>query len=137
MKKLFLLAISFIFYITSAKAEWTGDNAEGMLSGVIINQVHTGQFNASPYFCLEGVQGDNNNIKACLLKNDSKWHPSFELFYLQTMYYYTTKEPVRLYYEPNVWSDSGFKTSLTSNALVGYSTCKEELCFGPDRKVRN
>ncbi|EFC2366332.1 subtilase cytotoxin subunit B [Escherichia coli] len=137
MKKIFILSLSVLFFITPAKAEWTGDKTEGMFSKVLINKIHTGQFNSSPYFCLEGKQDENTTIKACLLKRDSKWYPSFDTLYSQTMYYYTTKERVRLYYEPNVWSDSGFKKALTSNALVGYSTCKEEVCFGPKRERSN
>ncbi|BDI50705.1 subtilase cytotoxin subunit B [Escherichia coli] len=134
MKVWSALFLSMLVFTSPAKAEWTGDKTEGMYSEVMINKIHTGQFNSSPYFCLEAEQSEDKTIKACLLRNDSKWHPSFDTLYLQTMYFYTTGERIRLYYEPNVWNNEDFKKSLTSNALVGYSTCKEEACFGPIRE---
>ncbi|EFG2988143.1 subtilase AB5 cytotoxin subunit B, partial [Escherichia coli] len=50
-------------------------------------------------------------------------------------YFYTTGQLVRIYYEPGVWTYPPFVKALTSNALVGLSTCATSTeCFGPDRK---
>ncbi|MCF4029297.1 subtilase family AB5 toxin binding subunit, partial [Escherichia coli] len=49
--------------------------------------------------------------------------------------FYTTGQLVRIYYEPGVWTYPPFVKALTSNALVGLSTCATSTeCFGPDRK---
>ena len=117
-----------------AYAEWTGDKTEGMISEVVIDKIHSGQFNQSAYFCIEGTKSDGHTIRACQLQSDSYWLKSFDLMYSQSMYYYSTGQLVRVYYKPNVWTHSGFVNSLTSNALIGYSTCVRGSCFGPDRK---
>ncbi|MFJ2997528.1 subtilase family AB5 toxin binding subunit [Raoultella planticola] len=134
MKKAIISLCFLLSFSGVAHAEWTGDKTEGMISHVVIKELHTGQFNGSPYFCLEGENKSGGVIKACQLKNDSKWLHSFELLYNQTMYYYSTGQLIRVYYEPRVWNNPSFANSLTSNVLVGYSTCTSTNCFGPDRK---
>ncbi len=54
-------------------AEWTGDARDGMFSGVVITQFHTGQIDNKPYFCIEGKQSAGSSISACSMKNSSVW----------------------------------------------------------------
>ncbi|EJZ7014690.1 subtilase cytotoxin subunit B [Salmonella enterica] len=134
MKKVILFIVFSLFSVNSALAEWTGDHAEGMYSNVIINKFHTGQISSQPYFCIEAFK-TSSNIKACLIKNTTVWGASYGTLYDQALYYYTTGQSVRVYYAPGVWTYSPFVSALTSNALVGLSTCEPDACFGPNREV--
>ncbi|MFS8929398.1 subtilase family AB5 toxin binding subunit [Escherichia coli] len=134
MKKSFISIFLLLSSTGVAYADWTGDKEEGMVSEVVINKLHSGQFNNSAYFCVEGVKSDGYTIRACQLSNDSYWSTSFDLMYNQSMYFYSTGQLVRIYYKPNVWNNPDFMKSLTSNVLIGYSTCVPGSCFGPDRK---
>lgn len=118
-----------------AFAEWTGDKTEGMISNVVIQKIHTGQIDRSPYFCILGTKKDGGVISACQNKGQSIWKESFDMLYNQVMYYYSTGQQVRVYYSPKEWHFKPFTDSLTSNVLVGLSTCESETsCYGPDRK---
>ncbi|MDM3448010.1 subtilase family AB5 toxin binding subunit [Citrobacter sp. Cb027] len=129
-----MLCFSFMS-VTPAFAEWTGDKKDGMVSNVIIKKVHTGQIDRSPYFCFFGTKRDGANISACQIKTQSVWKESFDMLYNQVMYYYSTGQQVRVYYAPNNWHFKPFTDSLTSNVLVGLSTCESEAhCYGPERK---
>ncbi|HFS3200224.1 TPA: subtilase AB5 cytotoxin subunit B [Escherichia coli] len=136
IKKFFVCAgVMGCLSLNPAMAEWTGDARDGMFSGVVIDQFHTGQIDNNPYFCIEGKQPGGSSIRACSMKNSSVWGPSFSTLYNQALYFYTTCQLVRIYYEPGVWTYPPFVKALTSNALVGLSTCATSTeCFGPDRK---
>lgn len=43
MRYLLSLSVFLIVSLNPAFAEWTGDNVEGMHSGMIINKFHSGQ----------------------------------------------------------------------------------------------
>ncbi|EIM4579706.1 subtilase AB5 cytotoxin subunit B, partial [Escherichia coli] len=92
----------------------TGDARDGMFSGVVIDQFHTGQIDNNPYFCIEGKQPGGSSIRACSMKNSSVWGPSFSTLYNQALYFYTTGQLVRIYYEPGVWTYPPFVKALTS-----------------------
>lgn len=135
--KLLLGSILFcsLFSATPAFAEWTGDKVDGMVSSVTINKIHVGQIDGSPYFCFSATTNTGSTTSACQVKSQSNWKSSFDMFYNQVMYYYSTGQKVRVYYEPYVWSYEPFTESLSSNVLVGLSTCESDTqCYGPERK---
>ncbi|MBV7133659.1 subtilase cytotoxin subunit B [Escherichia coli] len=118
-----------------AHAEWTGDKAEGMVSNVTIKNIHVGQIDRSPYFCFSATKDSNSTISACQIKTQSIWKESYDTLYNQVMYFYSTGQQVRVYYAPGAWTYKPFKDSLTSNVLVGLSTCESDTsCYGPERK---
>lgn len=129
-----LIIASVMLASNSVLAEWTGDQAEGMVSNVVISKIHVGQIEGSPYFCLYATKTDGE-IQACQVKEKSVWKASFDLFYNQVMFYYSTGQQVRIYYSPGEWTHSSFVAALTSNVLVGISTCESpSSCYGPPRQ---
>lgn len=116
-------------------AEWTGDSSVNYYSDEIVSDFHVGQFNRSAYFFIKTVKksGGGTPIIACALSNDSKWIPSFKTMLEQARHFYITKQSIRVYVEPNVWSNKRFIEALSSNALVGLSSCSASECFGPGR----
>lgn len=133
MKKQLFVIITLLLS-PFVRAEWTGDKAEGMHSNMVISNFHTGQIDGAPYFCIEGRKPDQS-AKYCSIKGRSRWGASYATFYDQAMYYYTTGQKVRIFYEPNVWTYDQFVNMLSSNALVGFSTCEShDKCFDVERK---
>ncbi|HEA8350439.1 TPA: subtilase cytotoxin subunit B [Escherichia coli] len=136
LKSLFVvLFISFNAY-ANGDDDWTGGKKYGMYSDVTIKDIHTGVVDANPYFCVEVVKTELN-VKACLVRGYSIWSSAFETFYNQAMYYYSTGQKIRLYYNPNTWTHPDF-SKITQNAIAGFSTCStDDYCFGPERKPSN
>ncbi|ALP46900.1 subtilase family AB5 toxin binding subunit [Escherichia coli] len=113
--------------------DWTGGNKNGMYSDVIIKDIHTGVVDLKPYFCVE-VAKTGLDFKACLVRGYSVWSGAYDTFYNQAMYYYSTGQKIRLYYDSRTWSHAGF-AQITQNAIAGFSTCSsDDYCFGPARK---
>ncbi|WP_096975621.1 subtilase family AB5 toxin binding subunit [Escherichia coli] len=132
---LFVAICFFLSFNASADNEWTGSKKDGMYSEVVIQDVHTGVVDSKPYFCIKAVKTDVN-LSACLVSGYSIWSPAFDTFYNQAMYYYSTGQKIRVYYEPNIWKHKEF-SKITTNAIAGFSTCFiEDQCFGPDRKPK-
>lgn len=116
--------------------DWTGAKKEGMYSDVTIKDIHTGVVDSNPYFCVEVVK-QGLDFKACLVRGYSVWSGAFDIFYNQAMYYYSTGQKIRLYYNPYTWSHPGF-AQITQSAIAGFSTCStDDYCFGPARKPSN
>ncbi|EFE2080357.1 subtilase cytotoxin subunit B [Escherichia coli] len=134
MFRFLLVALCFsLSFNASADSEWTGAKKDGMYSEVVIQDIHTGMVDSKPYFCIKAVKTEVN-LSACLVSGYSIWSPAFDTFYNQAMYYYSTGQRVRVYYEPNIWKHEEF-SKITTNAIAGFSTCfKEDQCFGPERK---
>lgn len=134
VKNLFVLFFLSTFCISSyADDDWTGAKKDGMYSDVTIRDIHTGVVDSKPYFCVEVVKSDLDT-KACLVLGYSIWSNAFDTFYNQAMYYYSTGQKIRLYYEPNTWTHPDF-SKITTNSIAGFSTCSsDDYCFGPDRK---
>ncbi|HFJ2070525.1 TPA: subtilase family AB5 toxin binding subunit [Salmonella enterica] len=120
----------------SSWAEWTGDSSVVYYSDEVISGFHVGQFKIGTYFCIKTVKksGGGTPIIACAISNDSKWMSSFNNMLEQARYFYITGQSIRVYVEPNVWNNKSFKAALSSNALVGLSSCSAASeCFGPVR----
>ncbi|HIH1547779.1 TPA: subtilase family AB5 toxin binding subunit [Salmonella enterica] len=117
----------------SSWAEWTGDSSIGYCSDEVISDFHVGQFNLGTYFCIKTVKklGGGTPVIACAISNDSKWLASFNTMLEQARHFYITGQSIRVYVEPNVWNNKSFKAALSSNALVGLSSCSASECFGP------
>ncbi|MCB7132137.1 subtilase family AB5 toxin binding subunit [Salmonella enterica subsp. enterica serovar Hillegersberg] len=75
--------------------------------------------------------GGGAPVVACAISNDSKWLASFNTMLEQARHFYITGQSIRVYFEPNVWNNKSFKAALSSNALVGLSSCSASECFGP------
>ncbi|ENZ1851209.1 TPA: subtilase family AB5 toxin binding subunit [Salmonella enterica] len=138
MKKIFsVCALLIAAFPWSSWAEWTGDSSINYYSDEVITGFHVGQYNSSEYFCIKTVKqsGGGTPIIACALSKQSKWLPSFFNTMLeQARYFYSTGQSIRVYVEPNVWTDRSFVAALSSNALVGLSSCSSTSeCFGPVR----
>lgn len=123
----------------SSWAEWTGDSDIGYYSDMVISGFHVGQYRSSAYFCIKAVKksGEGPPVIACALSNQSKWYLSFNAMLVQARYFYTTGKSIRVYVEPNVWTDQSFVKALSSNALVGLSSCNTSNtseCFGPMKR---
>ncbi|HEC7070415.1 TPA: subtilase cytotoxin subunit B [Salmonella enterica subsp. enterica serovar Saintpaul] len=119
----------------SSWAQWTGDSSIGYFSDEVISGFHVGQFNIGTYFCIKTVKksGGGTPVIACAISNDSKWLHSFNTMLEQARHFYTTGQSIRVYVEPNVWNNKYFKAALSSNALVGLSSCSASECFGPGK----
>ncbi|MEW9028375.1 subtilase family AB5 toxin binding subunit [Salmonella enterica] len=134
MKKIFsVCALLITAWPLSSWAEWTGDSSINYYSDEVISDFHVGQFNRSAYFCIKTVKksGEGTPIIACALSHDSKWIPSFNIMLEQARNFYITGHSIRVYVQPNVRSNKSFIEALSSNALVGLSSCSTSECFGP------
>ncbi|EDI6983372.1 subtilase cytotoxin subunit B [Salmonella enterica] len=137
MKKIFSVCALLIAACPwSSWAKWTGDSSINYYSDEVITGFHVGQYHGSEYFCIKTVKkpgvGGGTPIIACALSKQSKWLPSFfDIMLEQARYFYGTGQSIRVYVEPNVWIDKSFVAALSSNALVGLSSCSTSECFGP------
>ncbi|EKO0247359.1 subtilase cytotoxin subunit B [Salmonella enterica] len=136
MKKIFsVCALLITACPLSSWAEWTGDSSINYYSDEVISDFHVGQYHSSAYFCIKTVKksGEGTPVIACAISNDSKWRPSFNTMLEQARHFYITGQSIRVYVEPNVWNNQSFKAALSSNALVGLSSCSASECFGPGK----
>ncbi|ECG8589180.1 subtilase cytotoxin subunit B [Salmonella enterica subsp. salamae] len=135
MKKVISLCALLAVCPLRSWAEWTGDSSINYFSDEVISDFHVGQFYSSAYFCIkvDKKQGGGTPVVACALSNDSKWIPSFNTMLEQARYFYITGQSIRVYVEPNVWSNQSFVNAFSTNALVGLSSCSASECFGPVR----
>ncbi|EOI6842021.1 subtilase family AB5 toxin binding subunit [Salmonella enterica] len=134
MKKIFSVCALLIAACPwSSWAEWTGDSSINYYSDEVITDFHVGQYNSSEYFCIKTVikLGGGTPVISCALSKQSKWLPSFFNMLEQARYFYSTGQSIRVYVEPNVWTDRSFVAAFSSNALVGLSSCSSSECFGP------
>lgn len=133
MKKvLSILLTTFVFFSGAVKAEWTGDVANDFYSNAVITDMHVGQIDQSPYFCIKAQINNNETISACSIQKQSIWGHSYETLFSQARFFYSTGQKIRLYVKSNVWTYDKFYSVFTRNALVGLSTCaNNNTCFGP------
>ncbi|EAM9431741.1 subtilase cytotoxin subunit B [Salmonella enterica subsp. diarizonae] len=125
----------------SSWAEWTGDSSINYYSDEVISDFHVGQYHSSAYFCIKTVKksGEGTPVIACAFEKESKWHPSFNTMLGQARHFYIIGQTIRVYVEPNTWTDQSFVNAFSSNALVGLSSCSTDStdstgsteCFGP------
>lgn len=124
-----------------AHADWTGDPDTKYWSGVVIKRVAVGQIDGHEYFCIEFTNTTTTINKACASSNPNMkdnssipWASSYDGFYKQAMYYYSTGKPVRVHYGENVWKFEKFVALYGANHIRGFSSCLENErvnCFGP------
>ncbi|MBA3111423.1 subtilase cytotoxin subunit B [Salmonella enterica] len=116
-----------------ASAEWTGDNTNAYYSDEVISEVHVGQIDTSPYFCIKTVKanGSGTPVVACAISKQSIWAPSFKELLDQARYFYSTGQSVRIHVQKNIWAYPLFVNTFSANALVGLSSCSATQCFGP------
>ncbi|MCQ7076994.1 subtilase family AB5 toxin binding subunit, partial [Salmonella enterica] len=69
-----------LIYSFNASAEWTGDNTNAYYSDEVISELHVGQIDTSPYFCIKTVKanGSGTPVVACAVSKQSIWAPSFK-----------------------------------------------------------
>ncbi|ECH9490475.1 subtilase cytotoxin subunit B [Salmonella enterica subsp. enterica] len=117
----------------SSWADWTGDSSISYYSDEVISDFHVGQYNSSAYFCIKTVKksGEGTPVIACAFEKASAWLPSFNTMLEQARNFYMTGHSIRVYVEPRTWIDKFFVKALSSNALVGLSSCSTSECFGP------
>lgn len=122
-----------LIYSFNASAEWTGDNTNAYYSDEIISELHVGQIDTSPYFCIKTVKanGSGTPVVACAIAKQSIWAPSFKELLDQARYFYSTGQSVRIHVQKNIWTYPLFVNTFSANALVGLSSCSATQCFGP------
>ncbi|EMY1264207.1 subtilase cytotoxin subunit B [Salmonella enterica] len=117
----------------NASAEWTGDKTNAYYSDEVISELHVGQIDTSPYFCIKTVKanGSGTPVVACAVSKQSIWAPSFKELLDQARYFYSTGQSVRIHVQKNIWTYPLFVNTFSANALVGLSSCSATQCFGP------
>ncbi|EJX2225366.1 subtilase cytotoxin subunit B [Salmonella enterica] len=122
-----------LIYSFNASAEWTGDKTNVYYSDEVISELHVGQIDTSPYFCIKTVKanGSGTPVVACAVSKQSIWAPSFKELLDQARYFYSTGQSVRIHVQKNIWTYPLFVNTFSANALVGLSSCSATQCFGP------
>lgn len=122
-----------LIYSFNASAEWTGDNTNAYYSDEVISELHVGQIDTSPYFCIKTVKanGSGTPVVACAVSKQSIWAPSFKELLDQARYFYSTGQSVRIHVQKNIWTYPLFVNTFSANSLVGLSSCSATQCFGP------
>ncbi|EOG4064263.1 typhoid-like toxin S-CDT binding subunit PltB [Salmonella enterica] len=122
-----------LIYSFNASAEWTGDKTNAYYSDEVISELHVGQIDTSPYFCIKTVKanGSSTPVVACAVSKQSIWAPSFKELLDQARYFYSTGQSVRIHVQKNIWTYPLFVNTFSANALVGLSSCSATQCFGP------
>lgn len=122
-----------LIYSFNASAEWTGDKTNAYYSDEVISELHVGQIDTSPYFCIKTVKanGSGTPVVACAVSKQSIWAPSFKELLDQARYFYSTGQSVRIHVQKNIWTYLLFVNTFSANALVGLSSCSATQCFGP------
>ncbi|EBN8630137.1 subtilase cytotoxin subunit B [Salmonella enterica subsp. enterica serovar Johannesburg] len=120
-------------YSFNASAEWTGDKTNAYYSDEVISELHVGQIDTGPYFCIKTVKANGCGIPvvACAVSKQSIWAPSFKELLDQARYFYSTGQSVRIHVQKNIWTYPLFVNTFSANALVGLSSCSATQCFGP------
>ncbi|EGT1134406.1 subtilase cytotoxin subunit B [Salmonella enterica] len=122
-----------LIYSFNASAEWTGDKTNAYYSDEVISELHVGQIDTSPYFCIKTVKANGSGppVVACAVSKQSIWAPSFKELLDQARYFYSTGQSVRIHVQKNIWTYPLFVNTFSANALVGLSSCSATQCFGP------
>ncbi|EDZ5079046.1 subtilase cytotoxin subunit B [Salmonella enterica] len=122
-----------LIYSFNASAEWTGDKTNAYYSDEVISELHVGQIDTGPYFCIKTVKDNGSGIPvvACAVSKQSIWAPSFKELLDQARYFYSTGQSVRIHVQKNIWTYPLFVNTFSANALVGLSSCSATQCFGP------
>ncbi|EAM7585875.1 subtilase cytotoxin subunit B [Salmonella enterica subsp. enterica] len=122
-----------LIYSFNASAEWTGDKTNAYYSDEVISELHVGQIDTGPYFCIKTVKANGCGIPvvACAVSKQSIWAPSFKELLDQARYFYSTGQSVRIHVQKNIWTYPLFVNTFSANALVGLSSCSATQCFGP------
>lgn len=122
-----------LIYSFNASAEWTGDKTNAYYSDEVISELHVGQIDTGPYFCIKTVKanGSGTPVVACAVSKQSIWAPSFKELLDQARYFYSTGQSVRIHVQKNIWTYPLFVNAFSANALVGLSSCSATQCFGP------
>ncbi|EIR2760939.1 subtilase cytotoxin subunit B, partial [Salmonella enterica subsp. enterica serovar Johannesburg] len=102
-------------------------------SDEVISELHVGQIDTGPYFCIKTVKANGCGIPvvACAVSKQSIWAPSFKELLDQARYFYSTGQSVRIHVQKNIWTYPLFVNTFSANALVGLSSCSATQCFGP------
>lgn len=73
-----------LIYSFNASAEWTGDKTNAYYSDEVISELHVGQIDTSPYFCIKTVKanGSGTPVVACAVSKQSRayGHPPLKNF---------------------------------------------------------
>ncbi|ECP1370297.1 subtilase cytotoxin subunit B [Salmonella enterica] len=122
-----------LIYSFNASAEWTGDKTNAYYSDEVISELHVGQIDTGPYFCIKTVKanGSGTPVVACAVSKQSIWAPPFKELLDQARYFYSTGQSVRIHVQKNIWTYPLFVNAFSANALVGLSSCSATQCFGP------
>lgn len=101
-------------------------------SNVTLTDFSSGQIEGGRYFCVKGVN-HGGEVVACAVSNKSDWASSYDQFFQQAHYYYTTGKSLRLYVQPNVWTHPKFTQTYSNKAIAGFASCHGGLCMGPTK----
>ncbi|EJQ3115301.1 subtilase cytotoxin subunit B-like protein [Salmonella enterica] len=88
------------------------------------------------FFCIELKRGSEVLTVDTMCKVDvyGNHKQGFDNMLTTARYHYATGQSVRVYYKPNVWYDSDFKSGFSSNELIAITTCDSSgHCMGPEK----
>ena len=122
----------FLLIAPTAFAIDTLDPKIEYYSDVTLANFSSGQIEGGRYFCVKAVN-HGGDVVACAVSNKSEWASSYDQFFQQAYYYYTTGNKVRLYVQPNVWTHPKFSHTFSNKAIAGFASCNNGFCMGPTR----
>ncbi len=110
-----------LIYSFNASAEWTGDKTNAYYSDEVISELHVGQIDTGPYFCIKTVKANGSGIPvvACAVSKQSIWAPSFKELLDQARYFYSTGQSVRIHVQKKYLDLSAFCKYLFSKCSCG------------------
>lgn len=130
--KLRSLSLLFVLITPAAFAVDTLSSNIEYYSDVTLTNFSSGQIEGGRYFCVKAVNY-GGDVVACAVSNKSEWAQSYDQFFQQAYYYYTTGNKVRLYAQPNVWVHPKFSQTFSNKAIAGFASCNNRGCMGPSR----
>ncbi|MBG3014610.1 subtilase family AB5 toxin binding subunit [Proteus faecis] len=101
-------------------------------SNVTLTDFNSGKIEDGRYFCVKAMN-HGGEVIACAVSNKSDWASSYEHFFQQAHYYYTTGKSFRLYVQPNVWTHPKFTRVYSNKAIAGFASCHNSRCMGPTK----
>ncbi|UNH26213.1 subtilase family AB5 toxin binding subunit [Moellerella wisconsensis] len=127
------LFISLFLLSSTAFATDTFSSNIEYYSNVTLVDFSSGEIDGGRYFCVKAIN-NGGEVVACAVSNKSSWANSYDQFFQQAYYYYTSGKKLRLYYQPNVWMHYQFSRTFSNKAIAGFASCHGDYCMEPTQR---